>query len=1268
MLELTGEDIAALGDEDLRHLVVMLCEAELKRFQLPESALLAGGNQTAKDGGIDVRVQLEALSHALDFIPRAQTGFQVKCEDMPAGGIAKEMRPDGELRASIKDLIARNGAYVIVSSKGTLSETFLAKRLEAMRDAIADQPGADGLRLEFYDRDRLARWVKQYIGVEMWARARVGATLTGWQGYAAWTAAELGVRLLHDDAARMVERTGGKVSALSVAAGVDRLRGALEEPGRVSRLVGLSGTGKTRLAQALFEAGIGKAPPLDRALVMYTDLGHLPDPNAREMLVRLGIADQRAMVIVDNCNPATHGALAELIRKHPKHLSLLTIEYDVADQDEPEATDVFELSVASSRVLEAILLRHAPHLSGPDQHRISDFAGGNARIALALAGTVSPGESLGTLNNVELFRRLFRQGQADSDDLLRAAEACSLVYSFDGEDTKGAASELAVLAALAGMTVPELYRHISTLRRRALVQSRSKWRALLPPALANRLAKQALQAIPRTDIMEAFEAHERLLISFSRRLEYLHDSEDARAIASRWLHDEQWLAKPGELDSQGRRLFFNLAPLAPQMVLASLEHALAPGRASEFVKSQKAALHDWSTLLRQLAYEPTAFERAARILLTLAELEEASLVDCRRAWQEMFGIGLSGTLATPAQRVQLLERLLQSETGDRLRLVWKAIDAMLEANHISSTHEFSFGARPQGYGWQPSTPEEVTAWFESAFELVRRMAAAGEEGRRAAQEAIASNFRGLWGIGLSSQLTQLMAELNGADGWPTGWTAVRSTERFDGRQMPAELLSALKTLEKQLVPHGLLQEVRTYVLGQSSTRLDLLYALDESDVVGTPVGSLNRLEDKVLSLGEALARDEGALLQCLPELLVEHSGRQQQLGYGIGRGSPDDHRQWALLRDAFVQASGSPNLAVLAGFIHGLRSRDPKTATALLESVAIDPRLDPYYPALMGAPQDDADGDRLIASMGRTNSRPHAYLLRVAQPQVTGLSVKKFCEAIEALSLMAGGLLAAVDELGRELRALKDGDAPPLAELVQAARSLLGRFEFDRESRNVAWRLNELAQVAFAGTEGSTAAAEFATRFAATIHDYRTQGDEFGDLACTLFRLQPGIALDAFLGTPGKRRHLGFRARFVARHGAVVECAPFDAILDWVRLAPAARAPLVASEMGLLAAKADDGSILAPEAKPTLNPLAARLLELAPDKAPVLAALDSLLLPSHWAGGLAQTLAPFIAVVEELANHTDTTVAAWASRNLEKMARQIEEDIARQKADEQSFE
>jgi hypothetical protein len=289
------------------------------------------------------------------------------------------------------------------------------------------------------------------------------------------------------------------------------MRAALGKPGQVSRLVGLSGTGKTRLVQALFEPVEGTGSPLERGRLLYTDLGHSPDPSAREMLLRLGEAGQRAMVIVDNCNPNAHRTLTEVARQFPAHLSLLTVEYDVADEDSPEATDVFELAPSSGPVLESILARLAPHLDSSDRIRIVEFAGGNARIALALAGTVAAGETLGTLNDGELFRRLFRQGQADDEGLLRAAEACSLVYSFDGEDTQSDASELRISGR-------ELFRHVSTLMRRDLVQSRSKWRAVLPPALANRLARSALQSIPRADIVDAFMSSERLLVSFSRRL------------------------------------------------------------------------------------------------------------------------------------------------------------------------------------------------------------------------------------------------------------------------------------------------------------------------------------------------------------------------------------------------------------------------------------------------------------------------------------------------------------------------------------------------------------------------------------------------------------------------------------------------------------------------------------------------------------------------------------------------------------------------------
>lgn len=1263
MLELNGKHIAELGDEDLRLLVTNLCEAELQRNGLPASAVLAGGNQTAKDGGIDVAVDLDLASVNLDFILRPHTGFQVKCEDIPEGKVLAEMRPKGALRDSIKTLIAAKGAYVIVCSKGTVSKLFLEKRIKAMRSAVADQPDSDDLKVDFYDRDRLARWVRQFPGVELWVRARVGAQLRGWQGYAPWAGGALGTAYLHDETARVVERrAGGTPGALTVAAGIDRMRAALATPGQVSRLVGLSGTGKTRLVQALFESVEGTGSPLETGSLLYTDLGHSPDPSAREMLLSLGEAGQRAMVIIDNCNPSAHRTLTDVVRQFPAHLSLLTVEYDVADEDSPEATDVFELSPSSGQVLESVLKRLAPHLDSSDRIRITEFAGGNARIALALAGTVAPGETLGTLKDEELFRRLFRQGQADDDGLLLAAEACSLVYSFEGEDVQSDASELRVLGALIGFSGREMFRHVRTLMRRNLVQSRSKWRAVLPPALANRLAQYALENIPRAEIVEAFVSSDRLLLSFSRRLEYLHDSREARAIAARWMDDEQMLAKPAQLNSFRRQLFINLAPLNPQQVLASLQSAFDGDGAQDFVTRQHGNLAEWSALLRHLAFEPAGFDTAASLLLMLAELDTSNYTNCRDAWHEPFRIGLSGTMALPAQRMGLLERLMATATGRRRELVWEAIEAMLEANFFNSSHNFSFGARRQGYGWEPSSQEEVEAWYKNAFQLVRTMWQSDAEGRERASEALATRFRGLWHRGVHTQLAALAREFASQAGWPAGWLAIRGVLRFDSPGMSPESLAALRELEAALVPSGLLQEVRTYALRPGSGYFDVADALDASDAEAdqNPIDAWQRADARVIALGEALARDNDVLVQVLPELFSEQNGRQTLLGQGMGRSSADALRHWTLLREAFMRAEDEPNVGVLAGFAQGVKASNPAAHTAIMDDLPGEPRLDPYYPTFVGLPADDTDADRLIAAMHRGLAKPFRFRLRTNLNGAVGLSLEKFCAAVTALSSMEGGLISAIDELLGELYQWKPDTAAIPVEFTQLAQELLNKFNFDARNYNVAYRTNELAKIAFSGSNASGAAAQFASRFAMALDDSRTHGDEYGDLAGTLFRLQPKAALEAFFTKSVRRKHFGFRSRYVARYGSVVQSAPDDVILDWVRSDPATRAPLVASEITIVS-NTDDGATV-------LGSLAMHLLEMAPDKASVLDAFSRNFHPSHWSGSLGQTLAPFIALGETLKTHPDPVVATWAAKALASMRQRIEGDRNWDVQHEESFE
>jgi len=117
MLEITGDHIALLSDKDLRMLVAILCQAELRHLGLATSSVIAGGDQDAGDGGLDVEVSLSEKTPIQGFIPAANTGFQVKATPMPPAKIGREMRRKGAVLPAIQALANAHGAYVLVCSK-----------------------------------------------------------------------------------------------------------------------------------------------------------------------------------------------------------------------------------------------------------------------------------------------------------------------------------------------------------------------------------------------------------------------------------------------------------------------------------------------------------------------------------------------------------------------------------------------------------------------------------------------------------------------------------------------------------------------------------------------------------------------------------------------------------------------------------------------------------------------------------------------------------------------------------------------------------------------------------------------------------------------------------------------------------------------------------------------------------------------------------------------------------------------------------------------
>lgn len=160
----------------------------------------------------------------------------------------------------------------------------------------------------------------------------------------------------------------------------------------------------------------------------------------------------QCVLVVDNCGADTHQKLTELLKTSGNKIGLVTVEYDVRD-DLPDATRCYRLEGSSDEVIRQLLQRRYPVLSISDVDTITAFSNGNARVAFALAATVTTTGELARLRDSELFKRLFHQKNVENEDLLRCAEAASILYSFDGEDDSPG-SELNKISAIALQRLP----------------------------------------------------------------------------------------------------------------------------------------------------------------------------------------------------------------------------------------------------------------------------------------------------------------------------------------------------------------------------------------------------------------------------------------------------------------------------------------------------------------------------------------------------------------------------------------------------------------------------------------------------------------------------------------------------------------------------------------------------------------------------------------------------------------------------------------------
>lgn len=1256
LLEISGKDITELNDSDLRILIGLLCEADYRRDNLSTKGITWGGEQDSADGGLDVVVRDKIRPPKNSFIPRHHTGFQVKKPSMPRSKILPEMKPKDVLRDCIKELITEKGAYIIVSSKDNLTtEVGLKDRINAMIGAVESEDNHQDFALDFFDRNRIASWVRSHPFMILWVRERIGRPLTGWQPFKNWSNPKSGTdeEYLIDDQLKLHFGERTRDDGLSVKTGITNIRKKLSNPGASVRLAGLSGVGKTRLVQALFDERIAENS-LNPSLAFYTDISDSPTPDPKTFAEQLILNKTRAILIVDNCPPELHHKLTSTCSALKSTLSLLTIEYDVRE-DLPEETSVFRLEPSSEDLIEKIILNRFKHISQVDAQTIAKFSGGNARVAISLANTIDQGESISGLKNEELFKRLFQQRHDPNDNLLISAQVCSLVYSFEGTDALSEDSELIILASLAEKTVNELYRDIETLRKRDLVQSRHVWRAVLPHAISNRLAKIALESIPKETIGKAFleNGSERLIKSFARRLSYLHDCEQAVEIVNEWLLPDGFLGKAKcNFNDFGMDIFRNIASVSPEKVLEMIERTASSENGDEFTSKENRHNSEYVRLLRKIAYDPDLFERSINVMCKFALSEDPSennnsAID---ALKSLFYLYLSGSNATIEQRAKVITNLVKSDDINRQKLSTHILDATLETWHFSSSHDFSFGARPRDFGFYPKSTGEKVQWYETFIKICREIAISNSPIAKKVQGIITNNIRGLWSAPhLCDAIEKIAIQIHEKNPWNEGWIALRGIIKYDKTGMAKDVFERLCKLEEQLRPDSLLELARTYALIKTGSAIGLEDVYDDKT-------DWDYVYQKTEDIGKEVAVNPEVLDKMLPELFTPGLTRLRSFGRGLAIGRDQREELWDILYSQFEKTDPDKRyFNIFVGYLSGLAETAPDLYNSILDRLVKDKLLGEWFPNFQVAARIDQRG------VERLNESLELGLVKVESFHsiAMGRSHEPICDddlavLIRKIHSRDSGIPVALEILTMRFHRPEDKNPKSSESLLKTGRDILSQYKFSNDYAKNAimpYQLEQISKVCLAGEKSADASKKICENFAKAIIENFIYIPDYSNLFSVIAKFHPSIMLDTFLGNDDinvyKRKRIFNRTRG-DRENPLVHISDED-IIAWCDIDPEKRYVLISAAIQGFKKSEDKKSL---EWRPVLN----SILEKAPDKAIVLDNLIDSFKPMSWIGSRADIIEERSELLKEWFEHENEEIRSMAKIKYTALQKDIKDE------------
>ena len=269
--------------------------------------------------------------------------------------------------------------------------------------------------------------------------------------------------------------------------------------------------------------------------------------------------------------------------------------------------------------------------------------------------------------------------------------------------------------------------------------------------------------------------------------------ETAVEIVADWLGQNGWIGESiHNLNNLGIDVLKNIAPVAPEKTLEAIERAANGSDRGSFTSRGNSHHTEFVRLLRDLAYDPSLFDRSVELLCryALSESKDENNNSTRDVLKSLFYIYLSGTHAPGSSKEPeslkdwwILKIRTSRSSGSFFSMPrWKH---GILARLMSLALEPGRGITVMNQKHEKKSP----AGLNTFIRIVTRLALSDQPIAEKARKLLADNLRGLWTkAGMFDALQEAARKIQAQKAWNDGWIAVRETLRYDGKDLTNEEL------------------------------------------------------------------------------------------------------------------------------------------------------------------------------------------------------------------------------------------------------------------------------------------------------------------------------------------------------------------------------------------------------------------------------------------------------------------------------------------------